>query len=320
MKSIVRLSFLIQLIFRLHMNCEAQKRYHPLINLHKGDTSFHLSDTDFLFITKQQIANYRLNEIKNILAPCTGSDSSNKACRYYIRYIFSNGRLSSEISFDDYKTNNTDAENLSYKYYYKLTKSKILLRVRSGDAYNGDSHEDHLLLYKYYGNKLMSEIYIEGVSPMFKERTASPLQNHITHIDTTFFFYNKNGILDYQKNIGNGSNVVLKYYIHNPHGRVIGYFPAKDAAELKIDSSDNIYSYESLVKIQRTGFSKFASNLPMGVYNKIINDCYANVKNNDLLVNGAPIKTFLKKIGAREKKYIVFEIAENYFIFFKLID
>ncbi|MDB5153067.1 MAG: hypothetical protein JWR54_1818 [Mucilaginibacter sp.] len=57
----------------------------------------------------------------------------------------------------------------------------------------------------------------------------------------------------------------------------------------------------------------------MGI-KKIIDDCYFPIKNKGLLVNGKQIKEFLSQIGKSDKKYIVFEIAENYFLFYKVID
>jgi hypothetical protein len=44
------------------------------------------------------------------------------------------------------------------------------------------------------------------------------------------------------------------------------------------------------------------------------------MKNSELLINDEPVKQFLSEIGKPDTKYIIIKAADDYFLFYKLID
>ena len=110
-----------------------------------------------------------------------------------------------------------------------------------------------------------------------------------------------------------------KYFLYDKKEMLIAYFPAKEYSNYYNDL-DLIYSYNMLNQIQAKGFGRFKEKYLQGeVLKKVIDDCYTQVENEQLLINGKPIKEFLADIGKADVRYIVFEVADNYFLFYKII-
>ena len=111
-----------------------------------------------------------------------------------------------------------------------------------------------------------------------------------------------------------------RYFIWE-HNILIGYFPAKDENAITSMPADSIYHSKKLKELQKTGLLAFSKRyFSNEIYKKIIDDCYIQFHRKEIFVNGKPINLFLKAIHQEAAQKIIFEVADNYFLFCKLID
>ena len=130
------------------------------------------------------------------------------------------------------------------------------------------------------------------------------------------FYYNENAKIQWSK-LAYSEDTIITHYLYKENS-LVGYYPAKQRQSLPADS---IYSPAKLQELQKIGFDSFKKKyFTPEVYKKVIEDCYEPVKNSQLLINNKSITEFLNKIGKNGMKYIVFEITDNYFLFYKIID
>ncbi len=108
-----------------------------------------------LFISKSLLKFHKITSIKIFTSNCDRINMLGDSAKCYIQYIFSNGMLKKEMSFDELKIDSNMAEELAYSYYYKKDyKGNFLLDFRNGDAYNGYSQLDHINKYIYVNSRL----------------------------------------------------------------------------------------------------------------------------------------------------------------------
>ncbi|MDB5157702.1 MAG: hypothetical protein JWR50_2409 [Mucilaginibacter sp.] len=244
---------------------------------------------DRICIKKENLLKYKILSIKDLKC----------------KYSFDNGRLISEF----YYNHDQEIDNVKYRYY---NDSLII-----GDIDLGGGTEQHVREYKLKNKKLVSSVQIN--SHYNEDYTVE--QNYEYFYK---YFYNSNGSINrysiFNKDGKRTTKTGSVYYLYNNSG-LIGYFPAKNEASEKIDQSDTIYFQSKLNELKKIGMEKFKQKYFKGdIYKKVIADCYLPIKNEDLLINGKPVKYFLSKIKMSNVKYLVFEFLDNRFLFYKLID
>jgi len=281
-------------------------------NLSKG-SGYVFDSTKFEIIKLKGLNNLKINEIKQFYSSDNCKREDSQIC--FSKFIFKNGLLKTEISFDELKSDLQEANNLAYRYYYKKgINNSYILSYRNGDAYNGPSQQEHLVTYIYSNNILQNEIYREGIlTSGYDNDTVT------TYKCTTNYFYDSANRL-IRKIINKDQDNFATYYIYNGD-KLIGLYPAKKYDEID-NKEDSIYLNTKILEIEKTGFENFSKKYFTNkiLYSKVIEDNYEHVKNEQLLVNGKPIKTFLESIGKKDANHIIFEIADNYFLFYKIID
>ena len=292
------------------INKQSKLTKHSKVNQSKGVT---VRDSCYYFIHLKNLKKTNISEIKQFynIKDCKRNDSN--ICFYLLK--FSNGLLQTEISFDVLKSDIKQAYLLAYKYHYRRGKNnKFNLYYREGDAYNGPSQQEHLVTYIYSKNILQCEIYREGILTIGYDSDTIT-----TYTCTTNYFYESTNRLN-RIVIKKGEDNFVVYYVYNGN-KLIGFYPAKEYDEIK-KKEDSIYYQSKILEVEKIGFKNFSKKYfsnPV-VYNKIIDDCYEPVKNEQLLINGKPIKTFLESIGKKDADHIIFEVADNYFLFYKIIE
>jgi hypothetical protein len=172
--------------------------------------------------------------------------------------------------------------------------------------YASETTISNLVIYNYSDKgKLLSHITIDmsydyGIDCFGTEWNNSPVGDLYEHYCT----------LENEKK--------RKYFIYDKNDMLIAYYPAKEYGNY-YDSLDTIYSYNMFNQIQANGFENFCYYLHSEVLAKIIEDCYTPIKSEQLLINGKPIKEFLMSIGKSDAQYIILEVADNYFLYYKII-
>jgi len=266
----------------------------------------------YFFISKEDIRVMKIQEIKKLYKNYCYRDSLD--C--YISFQFDEGKLTREISFDGFKGDIDDALDLAYVYLYKKD-SFDELEFRIGDAYNGPSRQDHLITYYYEDGKLKYEQYKQGI--LFEDFYGRDTI-------TTFWYeiiynYHKNGKVNYYIPKSSKGMGLPIYYLYNVAGDLIGYFPAKNEEMDDLLQTDTIYYTNKIQELKEIGFEKFSKKYLHGeILKKVIEDCYVPIRNEQLLINGKSIKEFLANIGKTDVQYVIFEVADNYFLFYKIID
>ena len=248
---------------------------------------------DRIWIKKENLLKYKILSIKDLKC----------------KYLFDKGRLISEF----YYNHDQEIDNVKYRYY---NDSLIV-----GDIDLGGGTEQHVREYKFKNKKLVSSVQINSHYDTYKKGNYTVEQNYE---DFYKYFYNSNGSINrYSISNKDGKRTVETgsiYYLYNK-SELIGYFPAKNENSESTDQSDTIYSQPKLKELKKIGIEKFKQKYFKGeTYKKVIADCYQPIKNEDLLINGRSIKYFLSKIKMSNVKYLVFEVLDNRFVFYKLVD
>lgn len=120
-----------------------------------------------------------------------------------------------------------------------------------------------------------------------------------------------------------GAIEISRIYFLYDDDKLIGYYPAKDyrKVSLRLNTSDTIYNADKVTEIKKIKTKEFGKKyFTEKIFKSVLADCYMPVKNNELLINRRPVKEFLSGIGKGNTHYLILEIADNYFLFYKIID
>lgn len=277
----------------------------------------------------QQFLLLERKDLKNISGIANLSNTSNGDCASVSAdscghiYTFYKGRLTEEFWYSnpEEKANN---ESLKLVYNYK-DSTGVYLQSRWGNLESGPAQQQYYINYQYRNKKLIYAI------------TGSYFRDTYNDLWLSKYYYFPDGRLRYRaafqldehggvrkKKTQAGVDTVersVTYYMYLDK-QLIGYFPAKDYRIDDLEVSDSIYSGEKIAELKQIGIESFSKKYfnKKQVYNKVIDDCYTAVSNKQLLVNGKPVRQFLTTMRKREADHIVFEIADNYFIFFRITD
>lgn len=287
-----------------------------------------------IFIDKYSIKKNKLHSIKNLFATpgytCTSNNED--SCAHI--YTFTQGRLSSEIWFNNYIEKNEN-KSLNFNYSY-IDTTRLKLDYRWGNLEAGIAQQHYFKKYTYKNNNLSYVLCGYNYNSPDKSGTE------ITEI--TKFFYYPNGHLNYQidynlNQLSSGFNSTFsekfidsllknkqtieysrKYYIYE-NKRLVGYFPAKNYSEIIQSPPDSIYLEHKLQELNKIGWSAFKTKYLNGkMLNKVIADCYLPVKKEQLLIDENNASIYLLKTGLKTTGNVVIEIADNYFLFYSIIN
>jgi hypothetical protein len=293
------------------------------------NSSFAQASFKNVFFSKKEIKDNHIDEIKDF----TNLNTNTVRDTVYRLFKFNKGLIDTESVV-------SKAASVSDNYDY-IKSSNNKLSFRFGNANEGIGNQQYFSRYKYLGEKLKLVIY--GYN--------WPENNVPDEYETlTKYFYHPTGKINYKvvydiDKEGLISNSLLNRLIQSPDSDkppafiktlnsqearrtyflyskndLIGYFPRDENIEYA-NLSDTIYSDNKLNELKKIGLDKFRNKyFTEAVYKKVIDDSYLPIKNKELLVNGKPIKEFLSKIGKGDVKYIVFEISDNNFLFYKITD
>ena len=259
----------------------------------------------------------------------------------FVLFRFDKGKLLLEAFNSELYSDIEEAILNGYHYNYSSTGKLLSMEGKGESGPGGD--QTTIAFYKYFNDNLKS--VFKGYTYRYRD-SKNNLKSGTKLLQLSKSFYNTNNkiasIIDYdidisisnerdliklmddkEKRIGNLGKTKESsgtYFLYNEN-KLIGYFSSKEDFANKHNKADSIYYGNKMLELQKIGFDNFKKKyFTPEVYKKVIEDCYEPVKNNQLLINNKPIKTFLSKIGKADTKYIVFEIADNYFLFYKLLD
>ncbi len=302
-----------------------------------------------LFLNKQAIKDNHIEEIKDFTPLEDGATVTDSVYRLY---IFNKGLIITEAHIYNTLEESVEQEIRNGCQYSYTGSSSNKLSEKEGDPDAGfGAHQSTFESYKYLNGKMT--LAIGGIHYWTMQISGTNFSSL-----TKYFYYpdrklkyevefeidvNKEEVPDSKELVSNSRLINFMrlpesvkrpalltylgahenrrtYFLYNKNA-LIGLYPVKAESAITADKSDTIYSKEKVQELKKIGLDKFSDKYFKGdVYKKIIDDCYFPIKNKELLVNGKPIKEFLSQIGKSDKKYIVFEIAENYFLFYKVIN
>ena len=291
------------------------------------------------FVSKKDIQSNWIYEIKDLANYSLDST--------YLLFMFNNGVLSREVFVSNELYGNRENSILNGFIYNYARNSDRNLMMKEGRGEAGPSRTDYFSRYKYLSKKL--QLAIDGYSYSYPNETGDIAgSSNITNLVKYYYLNQKLAYkVEYEVDIKEKSlsdlklNAIMKssqsaklsnlltsinakesqrtYFLYKDQN-LIGYYPAKNDGAISDNTSDSIYYQNKIQELRKMGFENFKSKyFTKEVYEKIIDDCYVPIKNNQLLVNGKPVKQFLSKTRKIDFKYIVFEIADNCFIFYKII-
>lgn len=316
--AISKISIFLQVLYMLSnssLNYSSSKRGYiapyPIKSTVKANFFIGSNDSSRYFLSQREI---KINGIRSIkIFNNTRENLESNSTHGFVEYNFVNGRLTTELAFDDSKVTLADARDLEYHYFYsKLPDGKSILYKRIGDAYNSHSHEDHIAQY-FYKNEHLSES--EYTTRALNQKNNS--LGAITGRESDYYYYNNINELDSIKNVNNDRKITYQYFIYR-NDQIVGYFPAKTPDDMGIEAEDSIY-FTKKAELRRIGFQAFKKKyLSGGIYAKIINDCYKNIDVKDLIIDNLNITQYLAKKKIDPVKYLVIEVSDNYFLFLKI--
>jgi len=227
---------------------------------------------------------------------------------------FNKGLLKSEIYFDDNAKTITQAVGCGYEYEWKDKK----LSFRYGKGTVGSCYDIEKEVMKYVYNRQGK--LVRNVDDLF---TNSPdvdagIVSNISDSSVTTYTYDPKGRILYTQKEGELQTAYL--YVDD---NMVGYYPAKDYRKLPENGilSDTIYSEKYIKEFRTLGFEAFSKQyFTRDVYKNLLIDCYRPIKNNELLINGKPIQNFLAINRKSAAQFIILEVADNSFMYFRLID
>lgn len=288
---------------------------------------------DIFFISKSDIKNYQIKEIKEF-------GNSELDANDYKFYQFNNkGQLTLYTDVGVFLSKE-NAMAGGDKYEYNTT-GKLIYYEGNGDLGNG--HQSNFALYGYDTRQLMFKI--NG----YENSRSSNGGMEVTDL-TTYNYSNDqklNKIITYNigkkhktltmedlskfslntKNAGQlnqllniNKTATSRTYFFYDHNKVIGYYPV-EKNNVDVNPVDTIYSRKKIDELTRLGFELFSKKyLNESVKRKVIEDCYKPIKSKDLIINNKSANIFLSHIDKKGIRYIVFEITDKNYLFYKLID
>ena len=234
-------------------------------------------------------------------------------------FVFKNGKIVCEICDDGSREKNDRMYRDDYNYESYDTDS-IIIRFLHFEYGAGRTY--YTREYKYVNNKLMSSVDLASYTYMNDE---GYYETDVDYDNLRKYFYNLDGKLSYCS-IGyiEGNDTIFSsniYFLYS-NDNLIGYYPAKcKNFNGKWNESDSIYYEKKIKEVKIIGFEKFKEKyLQNEVLEKVIDDCYVPIRSEQLLINGKPIKEFLSGTGNPDAQYIIFEVTDNYFLFYKITD
>ena len=296
-------------------------------------------DSTFLLIKKSDLKKYSISKIetknsKLFFDPYSTEAKNNDISNTDIgncQFTFINGRLVEIASKTEGGYLNVKYSYLDSAYLSWWTNVKKHENINGNDVKSTDLRLQNSLNNPYGlfifdrdggGNARTWPCFDYEYSPRLKSISVSNCSDTRTEkLYSINFFYYADGRLHYSSTNKSKSDSYDTYYIYK-NNFLIGYYPAKQDKFPPVTAGpDTIYTAEKNIEIKKIGFEKFKKKyFKKEVYNKIIEDCFEPVKTEQILINSESIKTFLSKIGSGNAKYLVLEITDNYFLFYKLID
>ncbi len=262
-----------------------------------------------LFFSTKDLARLKVRIISNLkstplgICNCTNLDT----CAQNFKFI--KGKLMEEIFYND--------SSLKYSNTYAYRQGKLI----GYQVDMGPSQEQHFVHYVYRNSKIFSSYQTNS---RYDLNSRGDYGSDSGYDNVRKYYYDNQNrltkIVFYESDGKKQVEAGLKYYLYQ-NNNLIGFFPAKDENTLTSLLPDSIYYERKLVELRKIGLNAFkAKYFSKEVYDKVIDDSYVPLSRNELLINNKPISLFLKGINKVKEKYIVFEVADNYFLFYKLID
>ena len=282
----------------------------------------------YVFISKNEVKQFKINEIREkmdegdtaltatfglfndgMIANCTDYlDEEGQTCRYY--WKFKNGLLYEEainLRPDSAKyTRNFYSYDVEY-YNFEYDKNGLLTK---GEGRDGDARNEFNVSYYHYINQWL-------VSTRYGSLSTSPPQDSIEdEYDTTEgakFCYYPDGRLKF---------IVKDAAGNAPKWQDSTYFIY---AGNTLTGCLNIYVFKSYTdkvqQIKAMGIGNFANN-------RLSNDetyaaaehYYRRVRKKNLYINNQPAVDFLMQKTGKQPGHLIIEIANNYFLFLKIMD
>jgi len=193
--------------------------------------------------------------------------------------------------------------NGTFKNEYIIKKNFTFYNDSESVIYD---NEKYYYSYDYNVNKKIVESYLGS----FNINNG----NIDCFFKIKYNYFRNNSLLSQEEETDTDHEYPTICYLYNKQWQLIGYYKSykdidKDSLCKEINDSVNFYGYQ-----------KFNNNINTPFWNKIIEESYVKVKNKELLINGKPIKQFLTSIGKQNVNHIIFEITDNYYFFYNIID
>lgn len=265
---------------------------------------------EFLVINKNNFKTFDIQTISDLNSTPIGNCNCANIDSCAHTYFFKDGKLIRESFYND-----LNEKVYTDEYYYFGDK----LKTRTKDL--GGGQEKHTINYQYKNGKMVSSVTTHSLYYLDKDGYYTSVD---TYEDFYKYSYDSENRLERRTMFNSEDSRTMidstKYYLYKENS-LIGYYPAKNENEITNQAADSIYYTGKLIELNRIGLDSFSKKyFNESIYRKIVNDCYKHISNNEFLINGHPVKEFLIKIGKVDSQYIVLEVADNYFLFYKLTD
>jgi len=280
-----------------------------------------------LFLDRTSIDKYHIDDIREICKFETDSPTDSN----YTVYHFGNGLVTGR---------STVSGGMEGDGAFAYNRKDRLERIDSRDDVS--ARQSDLQSYRYLDGKI--RLTLNGVS-YWSMKTSGALIRGITK-----WFYYPDGrlkcLVEYgfdeveERDISTGkisrlirfpesvhqtlspsmplAEVSKQYFVYYRNNIVGSYTRERYTADgTLVNSLGFKKNVNALKKLGFKGFSEKYHN--KAVYEKVIQDCYSEVKDNELLINDKPAKKFLSEIGKSDTQYIILKIADANFSFYKLI-
>jgi hypothetical protein len=222
---------------------------------------------------------------------------------------FDKGKLIKELIYDgDYNHSNA-SEDCGYSFIW--SKEKIKYRNGAGYISTCSARQKEALEYKYKANKIDRTIYSSYLINNGKNGASIEIVDSLI----TNFKYDLSGNL-----ISEISDENKKFYIYND-SMLVGYYPPEIKENTLLQNNDTLYYKKFIDTVSLIGFNNFKNRfLTTSTFRNLIDECYTPILSSNLLINDIPIKKFINKNGFTVSRYLIIEVLENYFLFYKFID
>ena len=286
--------------------------------------------SQYIFLSQVDIKNLNIKEIdtkdcNNFFSTNLVPNSFPKPDDHYFTNFHLNGSLLHEIEAEDqrviyyYYDNAFAKEWLHIKRHYKTKRiastNAILeksLRDKNGPFIRGwEVMDKNGIAAEYnYNDKLMS------VKTYVNDNEDYPTNSRIKYL------YDASGHLISAVDNSVPSDIQFNIFFYK-NNHIVGFYPARQTIDSpQAINADSIYNDTKIRAIAKMLSPRFKSpNFSNEVIKKMIEDSYSPIKADQVIIDGLDLKQFLKnKINRSEARYVVMEIADNYFLFYKLIN